>query len=585
MSYILLELWLNMSESNLYNEQIEDRKRYTDLIINSTARNKIVVAGAGTGKSFTFQSYLTGKEGKSLALTFINNLARDLFNDLAGIAEVHTFHGYCKSVLHKISVDGITSSFRYYPQLPKLIESDALTLANQLSDLEKSIQTLTDGEEIEFYLRRANYYNSVGHNDSVYRVLKYFSLNPNAIPTFTQIVVDEYQDFNLLEVEFIESLALKSPVLIAGDDDQALYWFKNASADYIRKKATDGTYEKFELPFCSRCTEVIVSAIADIISKAKALGSLENRIDKKYICFMPEKELDSQKYPQIIHASCSIQNKQPARNYIGKYIENEIKKIPQSEIDLAKSKNYPCVLIVGQSQYLKQIHVYLKDKFTNIDFSENKDDEIDILDGYKILMEDINSNLGWRIIVEFSDTKFKEEIVEKTKLEDLILCDLLTDNFKEKHLDVVKVLKKILNSEEIADEETKLIKKSLALTIEEARTIFKQSADNEGEIIQDDQSVSIKLSTITSCKGMSAGFVFVVGMNNGNIPRNPTNPTDNEVCQFIVALTRTRKKCYLISNRRFGITYGIRPSVFIQWINSEKIDNVVVDAAYFRNLG
>lgn len=573
-----------MPDSNSYSEQIQKRKRYTDLIINSTARNKIVVAGAGTGKSFTFKTYLTGKEGKLLALTFINNLARDLFNDLVGIADVHTFHGYCKSLLHKMSVDGITPHFQYYPKLPKIIESDAQILASSLSGFEKSLQTLTEGAEIEFYINRANYYNSVGHNDSVYRVLKFFGSNPRAIPTFTQIVVDEYQDFNSLEVEFIESLVLKSPVLIAGDDDQALYGFKHASPEFLRAKATEGDYEKFELPFCSRCTEVVVSGVADVISKAKCNGLLEGRIEKQYLCFMPEKEADSRIYPKIIHASCSIQNKQPARNYIGKYIESEVKKIPQSEIDLAKNNNYPCVLIVGQSQYLKQVYEYLKDKFTNIDFAENKEEEIDVFDAYKILMEDSSSNLGWRILLEFLDSDSKKDIVEKTKNQEENLVDLLTSIFKEQHLTVAKYLKKIIDKEELNNEEVNIIETQLGLTIEEIEVIFAKNIDAKEDLLEEDRSVSIKLTTITGCKGMSAGFVFVVGMNNGTFPRNPQNPTDNEVCQLIVALTRTRKKCYLISNRRFGLTYGIRPSVFIQWINSEKIDDVEVNAVYFRDL-
>lgn len=573
-----------MPDSNSYSEQIEKRKRYTDLIINSTARNKIVVAGAGTGKSFTFKTYLTGKEGKLLALTFINNLARDLFNDLAGIADVHTFHGFCKSLLHRMSVEGITSHFQYYPKLPNIIESDAQILTSALSGFEKSLQTLTEGAEIKFYINRANYYDSVGHNDSVYRVLKFFGSNPRAIPTFTQIVVDEYQDFNSLEVEFIESLALKSPVLIAGDDDQALYGFKHASPDFLRKKAIEGDYEKFELPYCSRCTEVVVSSVADIISKAKDACLLEGRIEKKYLCFMPEKEADSRSYPRIIHASCSIQNKQPGRNYIGKYIESEVKKIPQSEIDLAKNNNYPCILIVGQSQYLKQVYDYLKDKFTNIDFAESKKEEVEMLDAYQFLMKDNNSNLGWRIVLEFLDDDSKNAIVEKTKSHQNNLVDLLPSTFKEQHLNVVNILKKIIDKEELIDDEEIIIKKQLGLTIKEVEGVLTKNDDDKEGLLEKDRSISVKLTTITGSKGMSAGFVFVVGMNDGTFPRNPQAPTDNEVCQLIVALTRTRKKCYLISNRRFGINYGIRPSVFIQWINNEKIDSVEVNAAYFRDL-
>ena len=42
---------------------------------------------------------------------------------------------------------------------------------------------------------------------------------------------DEYQDFSLLEVAFLEQLAAVSPMLVAGDDDQGLYDFRGASPE------------------------------------------------------------------------------------------------------------------------------------------------------------------------------------------------------------------------------------------------------------------------------------------------------------------------------------------------------------------
>jgi len=47
-------------------------------------------------------------------------------------------------------------------------------------------------------------------------------------------------------------LATANQLLVAGDDDQALYKLKRAWPDYLRIIATDGSYQRFELPFCSR---------------------------------------------------------------------------------------------------------------------------------------------------------------------------------------------------------------------------------------------------------------------------------------------------------------------------------------------
>ena len=98
-------------------DQEEDRRRYLELIINSHAKKKIILAGAGTGKTFTFQELLRGKNGNALALTFINNLANDLKNDLDGLAESQTFHGYCIKLLHRAPFGGIKAGFHIFPKL------------------------------------------------------------------------------------------------------------------------------------------------------------------------------------------------------------------------------------------------------------------------------------------------------------------------------------------------------------------------------------------------------------------------------------------------------------------------------------
>jgi superfamily I DNA/RNA helicase len=573
-----------MTDEEELKRQIAERKKFTDFILNSKAKNKIIVAGPGTGKSFTFKSLVTMRGTDSLALTFINNLANDLAEDLSGLAQVHTFHGYCKSLLYRIAVAGIDVHFNYFPKLPLIIQSDALVLASHLRDFEEAIQKLDTGERIDFFIERANYYNAVGHNDAVYRILEHFTQNPKSIPSFAQIVVDEYQDFNPLEVAFIEQLALSNPILLAGDDDQAIYSFKHASPEYIRRKAIAADYERFELPYCSRSTEVIVSSVIQITERAKAANLLRGRLEKKYFCFLPEKKIDSEIYPKIICASCSIQNKQEARNYIGKFIESEIKKIPHSEIQLSNEKNYPGVLIIGPSQYLKQVYAYLKDKFPLVDYKQHEEEYIDIFNGYKLLMSKEDSNLGWRILLEFEDAELRKQILLKSHETGQNIVELLDVDYIKKQLALTKILHKIIKNEELTAKEKSIIENAFSLTFEKIKSTFFKIIETPVDAKKIENSIKIKLTTINGSKGMSGGFVFMVGMNNGNLPRNANSPTDHEICQFIVALTRTRKRCYLISNQRFGASWGIRKSVFISWINPNDREEIQVNADYIRKL-
>ena len=82
------------------------------------------------------------------------------------------------------------------------------------------------------------------------------------------------------------------------------------------------------------------------------------------------------------------------------------------------------------------------------------------------------------------------------------------------------------------------------------------------------------------CKGLSAGHVIIVGANDGSIPKNPRNIGDVEIAQFMVALTRTRKQCHIVSNK-WHIAPKIKgvyqqpyvKTIFMKWIPPEFIDD------------
>ena len=566
-------------------DQEEDRKRYSDKIINSPAKKKIIVAGAGTGKTFTFKELLKGKNGNALALTFINNLADDLKEDLDGLAESQTFHGYCKKLLHRAPFSGINANFHFFPKLPKIIESDEQILFGTKSNFDEAFQCLIEDDgRIDFYIDRANFYNAVGFNDSVYRILQYFKSGSGEPPPYEQVVIDEFQDFNRLEVAFIEELEKVNPILIVGDDDQAIYDKKNATPDFIRAKAKNPEYERFELPYCSRCTKVIVDAVNDVIAHAKANGNLADRVDKMYVCYLPDKLQDSLNYPKIIHAKCSVQRKNAP--YIPQYIEKEIQEIPKEEIDLANEKRYPCVLIIGPSYYLSQINEFLVDRNYKVDYKMKNKENLHILDGYKILLKDRESNLGWRIILEFDNVKNMDDIIRTTNTYQVDIVEQLPEIYKEKHEKVIDLLN-CLKGNTVSIEEQNELKNIIGLDLNEikARLEIKEENENNTSLntdLQDNTQLSIKLTTYHGSKGLSGGVVFIVGLNDGTFPRTPGSPSDYEVCQFIVALTRARKKCYLISNKKFGGSRRLRHSTFIDWIDSSKLSIVEVNREYFN---
>ena len=92
-----------------------------DLIVESNHPKKIVVAGPGAGKTSLFKKLLSKSKGANqdashLVVTFISALADELKRDLSELADVSTFHGHCKQLLHQNPYlrEGLGEKFRFF---------------------------------------------------------------------------------------------------------------------------------------------------------------------------------------------------------------------------------------------------------------------------------------------------------------------------------------------------------------------------------------------------------------------------------------------------------------------------------------
>jgi superfamily I DNA/RNA helicase len=545
--------------------QKKEREECLNKILKSKASKKIIVAGAGTGKTFTFKKVLeVNNSGENIALTFIRMLTSDMFNTFGDLAEVKTFHAFCKKVLHEKN-----GRVDIYPFLTKIIEEDAKYLKKQLNNFDNKFQLLEeDGEEIKFYLKRGDYYEAVSFNDSVYRLLKLLQADGNTLPRFNQILIDEFQDFNPLEVAFINELEKKGNILIVGDDDQAVYENRNASSTYLIEKFNSCEYEKFELPFCSRCTEVIVEASKEFLKKAREGVHLINRLEKRYECFIESKDEDSRKYPKIITANCTL------GSTVAKYVKSMIKNIDTTEIEESwcEGNNYPTVLVVGPRQYLDIVYKKLIDDYPQTQFKQREENSPKPHTAYEILLKDENHNLGWRLLINFflAVDDIENLIIESEKGKNIVDC--LDKQFVEKHKKVLEIIKTIQKGDEITRELEADLDSLVESSKEEIINHFKPKEEERKEEF-DKSKPSILLTSFVGCKGLSAGFTFIIGANNGSIPRNPNNITDFEISQFLVAMTRTKKQCHIISNKWLIAPFlngkRISPfekSEFISWI-------------------
>lgn len=566
------------------------RNRRVEELIQSDARKKLIVAGPGTGKTYAFKRLLQGSPGSNLAMTFINALVADLAKSLEGISEVYTFHGFCRLLLHSIDVPGITRGVDYFPAFNRIIAED-ISLVDELpterSDVEEALHKISDSDRlITLTLRSGDYYDAVGHTDAVYRVWKRIDEAPEDLPLYDQVVIDEYQDFSQLEVNFIGVIADRNSTLVVGDDDQALYGFKHASPDFLRRLAADEAWVRFELPFCTRCTEVIVRSVHLVIAAAQSMGLLQGRIHKPYICYLPEKREESATYPLIEHAACSVErNNAP---YMAKYIHQKILEIPKTETEDSYTQGHPTVLVIGPMQFSRRIFSYLSSYFEDVELKEGGDVPIGLLDGYRRLIHNGRSRLGWRIVMTVDPPDDMPRLLHDALIEGHELADLLPAGFRNRHLRNARVVGKLLQEEELTEGEVLLIEEELGIPFLDLRrellgeTNEEEDSGDERNGTERPRQPRIIVTSLVGAKGLQADHVFVVGMNEGHFPMYNKAPTDDEVCSFLVALTRARKRCYFVSCDRFG-KQKLRRSIFIDWVE-QYIETRDIDAEYFKSL-
>lgn len=262
-----------------------------------------VLAGPGTGKTYTLIRRVARllEDGvppkRILVSTFTRTAADDLKHELknlhvkgATLVNATTVHALCFSILNRNEVLEITD------RVPRpLLDFERRFL---LEDLKQEgfgniyrrrerlrafeaawarLQSEQPGwphdpidQQFDKLLRDwLVFHAAMLIGELVPEALRYLRKNPLSPDhsAFSHVLVDEYQDLNASEQEFINILAPEEGLTIIGDEDQSIYSFKYAHpkgiADFSRgrPKTTDQN-----LDLCRRCPPNIVEMANQLIS-------------------------------------------------------------------------------------------------------------------------------------------------------------------------------------------------------------------------------------------------------------------------------------------------------------------------------
>ena len=277
----------------------------------------LILAGAGSGKTRTLThriAYMID-EGidpyNILAITFTNKAAKEMkerIDDLVGYGSdkiwVATFHSTCIRILRRfIDRLGYGTSFTVYDaddqksiikaickqlniDTKKIRERSILSVISSCKDEMKTADQYAREvgsdyieadiakvyKEYELTLKRNN---ALDFDDLLLKTVELFKACPEVLENyqrrFQYILVDEYQDTNTVQFEFIRLLAQKYRNLcVVGDDDQSIYRFRGANIRNIldfEKNYPDALVIKLEQNY--RSTQNILDAANAVIKNNK----------------------------------------------------------------------------------------------------------------------------------------------------------------------------------------------------------------------------------------------------------------------------------------------------------------------------
>lgn len=258
---------------------LENLNPEQELAVKTTEGPLLVLSGAGTGKTrvlTTRIAYILDNDlaapWQILALTFTNKAANEMKNRIASFAApganwypgdlwCGTFHSICLRILRaNAAAAGLRRDFLIYGE-----DDQKSVLKNVLADMGLDIKDFNPSDWIErisaikdrglhsvdktsstavkimdAYNAELTRLGAVDFGDIILKVLQLFDNVPDILlryqRQFKYILVDEFQDTNAAQMQFLEMLTRGNDnpnICCVGDDDQSIYSWRGAEIKNI----------------------------------------------------------------------------------------------------------------------------------------------------------------------------------------------------------------------------------------------------------------------------------------------------------------------------------------------------------------
>ncbi len=236
--------------------------------VQTTEGALLVLAGAGTGKTrvlttriaYILNSHLA-MPWQVLAMTFTNRAANEMKTRLMNMSDgtwfpngiwCGTFHAICLRIL-RVHADkvGLQQNFLVYGEddqksvIKSLVSASTKSPADYVEEFssikDKGLVALQNKDKLfNAYNTELTRLNAVDFGDIILKVLELFNKYPDVLKSyqnqFKYILVDEFQDTNNAQMEFLAMLTrdMENPnICCVGDDDQSIYSWRGAEIKHI----------------------------------------------------------------------------------------------------------------------------------------------------------------------------------------------------------------------------------------------------------------------------------------------------------------------------------------------------------------
>ncbi len=621
----------------------------------------LVIAGAGSGKTRTLTyrvAYLleNGVDPRNiLLLTFTNKAARQMLDRVANLLPVDssglwggTFHSIGNRMLRrhgsalgyssgftildredqKDLIDTVVSAAGINPKEIRFPKGDVLAdIFSFTVNTERSMKELL-AEKFPYFLplieqirdvharyeRKKKATNSMDFDDLLEKTLRMLKEHPEIAEFYRRqfqfILVDEYQDTNKIQADFIDTLAVHHRnVMVVGDDAQSIYSWRGANFKNILafpERYPDAQVFKIELNYRS---------VPEILSVANAaIAPNVEQFKKELAATRATNELK----PALV----ALQTGSDQAQFVAqRVLELRDEGIPLDEIAVLYRAHYHAVelqlefsrrgipyQITSGIRFFEQAHI--KDVAAFIRFIANPRDEVAFKRMVKLLPGIGNKSADglWRdwekaletngVIANWGERMRAMSVGARSKksweqlaytLEEMApggvpnppsemitsVVEAIYDDYAKANFSNYELRREDLNQLAVFSRQFKDVNEFLAqlalISNVDAEAAPNQTADTE----------AVNLSSVHQAKGLEYHTVFVIWLTDGMFPSTRSLDTreaiEEERRLFYVAITRARDELYLTwPQMRLNAGYGDmfqRPSRFLKEIPTQLLED------------